>query len=342
MRQLDNHQLVGGQRVYVKELDVFGHFNLADSTVICEDPMPGFVYHVTESSLLYEDHSVYRSDRIETSGFIDVTGCSACGKDHRGVRVLHLDTVEPYFYCPDTMKHVFVTNENNETVSVAQATREFGDGLSNEDRGRTRRRYVTGSSPVMRSDKEALAGISGGDDARASDIEQTKDDDIVATSHTSLEQHRLDVQEDIDECIALLQDADHPDTFGGVATRLRVAIKEYGRLVSADAIASWERQTQAHERVVDSVTNPPGTGSNARQVGGSHYGLRWMQHWDVVALFGLDYFQGQITKYVMRWRDKNGVEDLKKAAHYLEKYIEVEDARGVNRVVENISQESAS
>jgi hypothetical protein len=65
------------------------------------------------------------------------------------------------------------------------------------------------------------------------------------------------------------------------------------------------------------------TKANTRQVAGSHYGLSSFQHWDVVALFKLDYFQGQVTKYVMRWREKNGVQDLQKAAHFLEKYIEV-------------------
>lgn len=62
--------------------------------------------------------------------------------------------------------------------------------------------------------------------------------------------------------------------------------------------------------------------SNTHQVGGRHYGLVSFQHWDAVVLFDLDYFQGQITKYVMRWRKKNGIEDLKKAQHFLEKYIE--------------------
>ena len=74
--------------------------------------------------------------------------------------------------------------------------------------------------------------------------------------------------------------------------------------------------------------------ANERQVGGVHYQVKGseLQHWDVVAHFDLDYFQGQITKYVMRWRDKNGVEDLEKAAHYLEKYIEVEKAKRKARV----------
>lgn len=70
-------------------------------------------------------------------------------------------------------------------------------------------------------------------------------------------------------------------------------------------------------------------GANARQVGGSHYGGGALQHWDLVNIFGWDYFQGQITKYLMRWRKKNGLEDLRKAAHFLQKYIElIEKAPG--------------
>lgn len=65
--------------------------------------------------------------------------------------------------------------------------------------------------------------------------------------------------------------------------------------------------------------------ANKRQVAGSHYAKHGeLQHWDVVDHFNLDYFQGQITKYVMRWKDKNGIEDLKKAQHFLEKYIELQ------------------
>jgi hypothetical protein len=66
--------------------------------------------------------------------------------------------------------------------------------------------------------------------------------------------------------------------------------------------------------------------ANERQVGGTHYqdaGDDLLQHWDIVKIFDLDYFQGQITKYIMRWKDKNGLEDLQKAQHFLEKYIEI-------------------
>lgn len=62
--------------------------------------------------------------------------------------------------------------------------------------------------------------------------------------------------------------------------------------------------------------------SNLRQVGGRHYGLREFQHWDLSVMFGWDPFQYQITKYVMRHWDKDGVKDLEKAQHFLEKYLE--------------------
>ncbi len=72
--------------------------------------------------------------------------------------------------------------------------------------------------------------------------------------------------------------------------------------------------------------------ANARQVGGGHYQKQGIQHWDYVAANGLDYFQGQITKYVSRHKDKNGIQDLEKARHFLDKYIELEKERLINGV----------
>lgn len=78
----------------------------------------------------------------------------------------------------------------------------------------------------------------------------------------------------------------------------------------------------------DSTTigRPLITGANNRQVGGGHYKGDATEHWDIVAQHDLDYFQGNITKYVMRWKKKGGIEDLHKAAHYLQKYIEIQEA----------------
>lgn len=67
--------------------------------------------------------------------------------------------------------------------------------------------------------------------------------------------------------------------------------------------------------------------ANERQVGGTHYKVGGEEHWDRVHRLELDYFQGQITKYVERWKLKNGIQDLQKARHFLDKYIELEEKK---------------
>lgn len=69
-------------------------------------------------------------------------------------------------------------------------------------------------------------------------------------------------------------------------------------------------------------SSPKMSKANERQVSGSHYRSP-IQHWDYVWANDLNYFEAQITKYVSRARKKNGVEDLRKAQHFLEKYIEL-------------------
>lgn len=69
--------------------------------------------------------------------------------------------------------------------------------------------------------------------------------------------------------------------------------------------------------------------ANDRQEGGGHYiQFKDFQPWDVILRFGLGFLDGNVVKYLLRWRHKNGVEDLKKARHYLDKLIETEESRG--------------
>lgn len=69
--------------------------------------------------------------------------------------------------------------------------------------------------------------------------------------------------------------------------------------------------------------------ANDEQVGGDHYKIETgEQHWDrQFRLFGAGYFVGSITKYVERYNSKNGIEDLKKAKHFIEKLIELEEEK---------------
>lgn len=65
--------------------------------------------------------------------------------------------------------------------------------------------------------------------------------------------------------------------------------------------------------------------ANEMQVAGSHYKTKAIQPWDYIAANELGYFEGNIVKYVSRWRDKGGVQDLLKAQHYLDKLIELQN-----------------
>ncbi len=67
--------------------------------------------------------------------------------------------------------------------------------------------------------------------------------------------------------------------------------------------------------------------ANEQQVGGKHYATP-IQHWDFVLANNIPYMEAQIMKYLLRWRKKNGIEDLRKARHFLDKLIEHEVETG--------------
>lgn len=60
---------------------------------------------------------------------------------------------------------------------------------------------------------------------------------------------------------------------------------------------------------------------NSKQVAGTHYTNQKIQPWDFIIANNLGYLEGNIIKYISRYKDKNGVQDLLKAQHYLEKLI---------------------
>jgi len=71
--------------------------------------------------------------------------------------------------------------------------------------------------------------------------------------------------------------------------------------------------------VIDKIRTVCGV---SKQVGGDHYSRHTIQPWDIIDEYELDYYLGNVIKYVLR--DKvNKYEDLKKAMHYLEKKIEL-------------------
>ena len=68
------------------------------------------------------------------------------------------------------------------------------------------------------------------------------------------------------------------------------------------------------------------------QVNKKHDNIKHPEHytegiemWDYAMSHNLDFFEGNVLKYITRWRQKGGVEDLKKAKAYLDKLIENND-----------------
>jgi hypothetical protein len=59
-----------------------------------------------------------------------------------------------------------------------------------------------------------------------------------------------------------------------------------------------------------------------RQVGGDHYEKCGIMPTTYIRANNLDFFEGNIVKYVTRHKDKNGAEDIKKVIHYAEMILE--------------------
>ena len=66
------------------------------------------------------------------------------------------------------------------------------------------------------------------------------------------------------------------------------------------------------------------------QEGGSHYKTLAIQPVEYIHANKIGYFEGCVIKYVTRWRSKNGLEDLKKARHFIDLLIELE-SRNANQ-----------
>ena len=79
-----------------------------------------------------------------------------------------------------------------------------------------------------------------------------------------------------------------------------------------DSIFNTETFEEMNVRVNEDIVKHP-----------SHY-TKGIEMWEYAYSQNLNFFEGNIIKYVTRWRHKNGIEDLLKAKQYLDKLIEKE------------------
>lgn len=64
-----------------------------------------------------------------------------------------------------------------------------------------------------------------------------------------------------------------------------------------------------------------------RQEGGDHYKDLKIQPVEFIHANGIPFIEGNVIKYVTRWRAKNGIKDLEKARHYIDLLIELEQRK---------------
>lgn len=76
--------------------------------------------------------------------------------------------------------------------------------------------------------------------------------------------------------------------------------------------------------------------ANDVQIGGDHYKQKAIQPWDYIISNNLPFLEGCIIKYVSRWQDKGGVDDLRKAQHFLAKLIETQVSTQADRQPEQL------
>lgn len=69
-------------------------------------------------------------------------------------------------------------------------------------------------------------------------------------------------------------------------------------------------------------------GLQETQIDGTHYLGKKFQVWDVVAEYGLDFWEGNCLKYLLRRKPgTDRLTDLNKAMHYLDQCIAREEAK---------------
>ena len=91
-------------------------------------------------------------------------------------------------------------------------------------------------------------------------------------------------------------------------------------------LTGWSKDSQSRMATKDELKQLDLKASE-KQVAGSHYSKLKIQPMQYCLENNLNYGQSNTIKYITRYQDKNGIEDLKKAIHCIELLIEFEEAK---------------
>ena len=88
--------------------------------------------------------------------------------------------------------------------------------------------------------------------------------------------------------------------------------------IEGDTYLSKLKSNAEKEKVKEVVDKPP------------HYLKYKIEPITFVMTNQLPFAEGNVIKYIMRWRDKNGIQDLKKAKRYIDLIIELEETGNID------------
>lgn len=128
------------------------------------------------------------------------------------------------------------------------------------------------------------------------------------------------------------------ERLGSISTVITVAIslaknkREY--YITDDGYSHWSNQIKLAPETAESVQEEFdrlaaefNESASETQISGNHYKDLKIQPMEYALANKLDLAQGNVVKYVTRFRAKNGIEDLRKAIHCIELLIEFEEKK---------------
>jgi hypothetical protein len=87
----------------------------------------------------------------------------------------------------------------------------------------------------------------------------------------------------------------------------------------------WDRYMKSkYSDVVSDGGLDPRNSALDVQIGGGHYKSYAIQPVEFIHKNKIPYIEGCAIKYLCRWREKGGIEDLRKVKHYVDLLIEME------------------
>jgi len=64
----------------------------------------------------------------------------------------------------------------------------------------------------------------------------------------------------------------------------------------------------------------------SKQIGGNHYQKYEIEPIEFITRNNIPFIEGNVIKYLVRWRDKGGIQDIDKCIHYLEMLKDLKNA----------------